>query len=285
MKLIVISGLSGAGKSIALQVLEDQGYYCVDNLPLALLAQFAEQMARMTGGQDGGGFAVGIDARNFLGDLPRISAILQQVARHGIPYETVFLEASNEVLIKRFSETRRRHPLARGGVPLVEAIIQERELLAPVADVADLRLETSHLNVHQLRGLINSRVIGKQQNLSLQFMSFGFKKGVPADADFVFDVRCLPNPYWDPELRVYTGKDPQVIHFLQREDMVAEMVADLRQYLQRWLERIASGGRSYLTVAVGCTGGRHRSVYIVERLAEQFASQYQDLVIRHRELS
>lgn len=285
MKLIVVSGLSGAGKSVALQVLEDQGFYCVDNLPLVLLPKFAEQMIRVADQHEMQKFAVGIDARNFVSELSIYPELIAEVEAQGLQCETVFLEAADDVLITRFSETRRRHPLSRGDAPLVEAIMAERDLLSVIADEADLRLDTSHLNVHQLRSLINNRVIGKQQGLSMQFLSFGFKKGVPADADFVFDVRCLPNPYWDPALRGNSGRDPQVVAFLEREEMVLKMFADVRDYLEAWVAVFAEGGRSYLTVAIGCTGGRHRSVYMAEKLAGHFAARYRETLVRHRELS
>jgi UPF0042 nucleotide-binding protein len=286
MRLIVVSGLSGAGKSIALHTLEDLGYFCIDNLPADLLPAFAERMMHA----DGAGYdtaAVGIDARNPSPALERLPDILGELRGKGMECQLLYLEADDPILISRFSETRRRHPLSRGDVPLAEAIARERRLLEPLASSADLRIDTSLTTLHQLRDIVRLRVgDGRPGGLSILFQSFGFKHGVPRDADFVFDVRCLPNPHWDPHLRPLTGTDPPVQAFLGCDPLVQEMLAGLRDFLESWVPRFQAENRSYLTVAFGCTGGQHRSVYMVERLAEHFRGLGRwAVIVRHRELS
>ena len=282
MNLVIISGLSGSGKSIALQTLEDLDYYCVDNLPVGLLPSLADQLSQAG---NGGHAAVSVDARNRTDDLVRFPEILRAVKERGLNTQIVFLEASDEVLLKRYSETRRRHPLGRGQRSLREAIGVERGLLGAIAVAADLRVDTSALNLYQLRDLIRDRVAGRKVGaLSLLFQSFGFKLGLPADADMVFDVRCLPNPYWEPTLRSLTGQDPAVAAFLESHAEVDEMFATLRGFLERWIPAYEASNRSYLTVAVGCTGGHHRSVYLVERLARHFRPLRDQVLTRHREL-
>ncbi len=285
MKLIIISGLSGSGKSIALNVLEDLQYYCIDNLPAAMLPALADQLQssrHMTHEH----IAVGIDARNMPADLAGFPAILEDLRARRLKVQIFFLEADNPTLIKRFSETRRRHPLSNEEVPLDEAIIQERSLLEAIAVEADLRIDTSRTNVHQLRELIRSRVRdGNGVQLSLLFESFGFKQGIPVDADFVFDVRCIPNPHWQPDLRRLTGRDPAVAEFLEQHADAVRMFEDIRDFLQNWIPRFEADNRSYMTVAVGCTGGQHRSVYMVEKLANWFREQRPGILLRHRELS
>ncbi len=285
MKLIIISGLSGSGKSIALNVLEDLHYYCIDNLPAAMLPALADQLLS-SGSRDHEHIAVGIDARNTPADLADFSSILKTLRSRQLDVQILFLEADNPTLIKRFSETRRRHPLSNDEVPLSEAIIQERSLLEPIAGEADLIMDTSRTNIHQLRELIHSRINNDDSSqLSLLFESFGFKQGIPVDADFVFDVRCIPNPHWEPRLRRLTGCDPAVAEFLEQHDDAINMFEDIRDFLEKWIPRFEADNRSYMTVAVGCTGGQHRSVYMVEKLAAWFREQRPGILHRHRELS
>ena len=283
MKLFIISGLSGSGKSTVLHVLEDIGFFCIDNLPISLLSNFAAQMVS-TPERFYEYAAVGIDARNRSEDLKRFPAILAGLRTANLACEVVFLDASDEILIKRFSETRRKHPLSQDNVSLAEAIKLERQLLDPISHEADLYLQTSHTNLHQLRDLIKERLTkASDKTLSLLFMSFGFKHGTPADADYIFDVRCLPNPYWEAQLREYTGRDKPVIEFLEKHDTVTDMYEDIKSFAEKWIPRIKAADRTYLTFAIGCTGGHHRSVYLTEKLSQHFSKQY-DLIVRHREL-
>jgi RNase adapter protein RapZ len=279
---VIVSGLSGAGKTIALHSLEDLGFYCVDNLPVSLLPMFAEQASRLDIVHEG--VAVGVDARTTaLNEMP---ALLQTLSAVKIPYHILFLEADDSVLIKRFSETRRKHPLSSAKVPLREAIQQERQLLEPLAKQADIRINTSFIQVHQLRDIIRLQIkLRSHQNLSVLFQSFGFKYGIPSDADFVFDVRCLPNPYWESELRQLTGRDGAVVNFLQAQPKVQQMEQTMIEFLETWLPQFAADNRSYLTIAIGCTGGQHRSVYLAEQLAKYFSQQSEGVLVRHRELS
>ena len=284
MKLVVVSGLSGAGKSVALNALEDLGYYCIDNLPANLLPAFAAQMlSEHLPYEDS---AVGIDARNPASALERFPDTFAELRKRAVECELLFLEADDPILIKRFSETRRKHPLTTHKMSLAEAIARERVLLSELARYADLRLDTSHSNLYQLRDIIIERVADRPMGtLSLLIQSFGYKQGVPRDADFVFDVRCLPNPHWVPRLRPLTGKDSDVSEFLAQERLVNDMYEELKSFLDRWIPRFQAEGRSYLTVAIGCTGGQHRSVYLVERLAQHFRTEADATVItRHREL-
>lgn len=285
MKFIIISGLSGSGKSVSLDTLEDAGYYCIDNLPLSLLADFAKLMAnaKSLGFQYA---AVGIDARNQLEDLSQFNDVLKQLNAIGLDYEVIYLRAETACLLKRFSETRRKHPLTSRSVSLAEAIHLETERLAPIANHASLQIDTTHTNIHQLRKLIRTRLIqARQENkLSLLFESFGFKHGVPIDADFVFDARCLPNPYWDVNLRPHTGRDQPVIDFLSQSKTVEQYFNDLITFFENWLPRYVEENRAYVTVGVGCTGGQHRSVYLCERLGEHFQAQGYNVITRHREL-
>lgn len=285
MKLIVVSGLSGSGKTIALQAMEDTGIYCIDNLPFKLLPSLAEHLYNVPHRQYKDA-AVGIDARNLADDFEDFAAVLQQVRARGVETETLFLTADDPTLLKRFSETRRKHPLSGSEVPLNEAIEAERRLLSPVAAEADWHLDTSHTNVHQLRTLVRERLgRGDGQALSLLFMSFGYKHGVPPDADYVFDVRCLPNPYWEPHLRPLTGIDAQVRGFLEQQPEVGRMFEGVSSFLDTWVPTFEAENRSYMTVAIGCTGGYHRSVYLVERLASHFRKTRGNVLTRHRELS
>ena len=285
MKLIIISGLSGSGKSIALHVLEDLGYYCIDNLPIGMLPALADQL-QSDRQNTYDHFAVGIDARNMAEDLQQFPAILKDLKESGRTCEVFFLEADDATLLKRFSETRRRHPLSGDEVPLNEAIIQERSLLEPVIRQADLIIDTSQTNVHQLRDLIRRRVASVEHTgLSILFESFGYKHGVPVNADFVFDIRCIPNPHWVPELRGLTGLDREVRDYLEQYDDVDRMYEDIRQFLDTWIPCFEADNRSYMTIAIGCTGGQHRSVYMVDRLGAHFSTQRDGILTQHRELA
>lgn len=280
MSLVIVSGLSGAGKSVAMDALEDSGFFCVDNLPVRLLDDFVDDVQveqRLT--------AVSLDGRTPEAMLQDVPARIEAIRTRGLLQEVLFLDAADEVLIKRFSETRRKHPLTGPDRTLQEAIGQERKLLQGIRNHADAVIDTSLINVHQLRDLIRLRVDrSSEQNLTLLFESFGFKHGIPSGADLVFDVRCLPNPYWEPSLRGLTGQDAQVAAFLERQPLVQEMVDSIRTYLQTWVPRFEADNRAYLTVNIGCTGGQHRSVYLVEKLAELFRAERDDVIARHREL-
>jgi UPF0042 nucleotide-binding protein len=285
MKLIVISGVSGSGKSTALRVLEDQNYYCIDNLPVGLLPDFASKMSDLPGGL-GQLAAVGIDSRNPALDLNTFPEIVESLRGSGVDCEIIFFDADDDVLLKRFSETRRKHPLSDHTVPLLDAIHHERLLLQPIADRADLYADTSRSNVHQLRNLIRDRLRGNQQaGLSILFQSFGFKHGTPTDADFVFDVRFLPNPHWDTQLRALTGLDQPVVDFLESQPQVEKFYSQIHTLMNDWVPSFEADNRSYLTVAIGCTGGQHRSVYLTERLGRSFEQQRDNIIIRHRDLT
>jgi len=283
MKLVIVSGLSGSGKSIALHALEDLGYYCIDNLPLALLPAFAEQFAHAKPEYDL--CAVGVDARNLNEDFHNFPALLTQVRSYGLDCEILYLQADDETLIKRFSETRRRHPLTKAKISLPEAIERDKELLAPLAQNANWAVDTSRTNVHQLRDLIRDHMHSVTPALSLTILSFGFKYGAPVDADFVFDIRCLPNPHWVPDLRALTGKDVAVVSFLEQQALVNKMFEQLSTFLETWIPAFEDDNRTYMTVAIGCTGGQHRSVYMAEALATFFSKQRDNVLVRHRELS
>jgi UPF0042 nucleotide-binding protein len=284
MRIIIVSGLSGSGKTIALQTLEDLDYYCVDNLPFKLILPLAREILA-TSEISPPAVAVGVDARNFIDELHQFPATLAELRASDLSVEVLFLQADEEILLKRYSETRRRHPLDLGNLPLREAIRQERRLLEPIVASADLIVDTSDTNIYQLRELLRARLHDTpREAMSLLFESFGFKNGVPADADFVFDVRCLPNPHWEPQLRPLTGLDRPVVEFLEGQPEVMAMIADLRRFLETWLPRFEASDRSYLTVSVGCTGGQHRSVYIAETLARHFSGIRDYVMARHREL-
>lgn len=286
MKLIIISGLSGSGKSIALNVLEDLNYYCIDNLPTGMLSSLADEILNSRGNTYQN-FAVGIDARNLAGELANFPNSIKDLKNRELDCETFFLEADEKTLIKRFSETRRKHPLTNNNISLNEAIRHERELLSPVRDFADLCIDTTQTTIHQLRDLVKQRVIStdNHQTMSLLFESFGFKHGIPNNADFVFDVRCLPNPHWEPLLRNKTGTDPEVIEYLEKSEEVDKLSADIVSFLENWLDKFETDNRNYMTVAIGCTGGQHRSVYMVEKLARLFNQKRNGIITRHRELS
>jgi UPF0042 nucleotide-binding protein len=282
-QLIIVSGLSGSGKTVALRTLEDLGYYCVDNLPAALMPAFVQAISQ---GPDAlqHKLAVGVDVRNRAENLNRLPEILAELKRTNIGYRLVFLDTRDEVLIKRYSETRRRHPLSGDGLALADAIAEERRLLKPMLALADRVVDTSHLNVHQLRRLVITEMGMPAGAMTLLFESFAYRRGVPTDADFVFDARCLPNPHWDAQLRPLSGKDAPVREWLDAKPEVAQFGDDLRGFLASWLPRFESDGRSYVTICLGCTGGRHRSVYLAERLAEHFRQHYAQVLTYHREM-
>jgi len=283
MRLVVISGRSGSGKSTALHVLEDLGFTCIDNLPARLLPSLFDELK--AGDNQISQIAVGIDARNLLGKLDPLPKILEELEKTGVHCEVIFLDARTSVLLRRYSETRRRHPLSSRDVDLNQALAMEKELLDPIAIIASRQIDTTNLTLHQLRDVIKKHVAPDNLGvMAILFTSFGFKHGVPLDADFVFDVRSLPNPYWKPELRQFTGLDMPVVQFLESQTEVAAMLSDLIGFLSRWLPKFAETNRSYLTVAVGCTGGQHRSVYICNRLTEHFLAQYPNVQLRNREL-
>ena len=285
MRLIIVSGLSGSGKSVALDVLEDMQFFCVDNLPAPLLEAIVPELeARRQDNLDQ--TAIGVDARSLRQDLGRLPAIIDRLREQGFTCELIFLYASDDILVSRFSETRRTHPLTREGLSLKEAIANERRLLAPIQDAADLAIDTSKSSVAELRNLVRRRIAGREEgDLALLFQSFGFKHGLPTDADYVFDVRCLPNPYWDKTLRPLTGLDEPVCQFLSSQQAVGAMLEDIGRFLDTWIPASRDYDRAYLTVSIGCTGGQHRSVYMVERLAAMFRGRFGPVQIRHNELA
>ncbi|MEM7193499.1 MAG: RNase adapter RapZ [Pseudomonadota bacterium] len=293
--LIIISGLSGSGKSVALQSLEDIGYYCVDNLPAVLLLEFCKTFQNrnndlsdhnkqtITDSHQSGGAAVSIDSRNkdFLTSL---HDTLETLENEGVNYRVFYLDADNNTLLQRYSETRRKHPLTGIGVSLLEGIEEERRLVRPLLDRAEKVVDTSTTTPHELRGMVRDFAGARSTKPLYLIESFGFKHGSPREADFVFDVRCLPNPHWEADLKPLTGLDEPVKEFFRAKDSVDSMIDEVFQFLYRWLPDFASENRSYITVAVGCTGGRHRSVYICESLHEKFRRVNVDVQIRHREL-
>jgi UPF0042 nucleotide-binding protein len=285
VRLIFLSGLSGSGKSVALHMLEDLDFYCVDNIPAALLRSFISHTVR-SGSPVYQRTAIGIDARNPDEEIGTVPTLLDELKRSGIQCELVFLVASDEELLRRFAETRRKHPLSRHGENLHEAIAIERALLEPVINAADLLIDTSRMGVHELRELINRRV-GKRprDRMSVLCESFGYKYGIPGDADFVFDARSLPNPYWDPNLRPLTGHDAPVAAYLEAQPAVANFIEDIVRFIQARLPEHQAANRRYLTLAVGCTGGQHRSVYIVEQLAARIATLWSPVAVRHTALA
>lgn len=284
MKLVIITGRSGAGKSTALHVLEDLGYYAIDNIPVEMIPDLT---AKALASNDAvyNQLAIIVDARNSAHSLSQFPDVIEQLKKQKIEFDIVYLDAEDSVLLHRFSETRRKHPLSDYQRALTEAIAQERTLLEPILHLSDLKIDTSQLTHHQLRDLVSTRLASrKDAHLALLFESFAFKKGIPGDADMVFDVRCLPNPHWEPSLQVLTGRDQGVIEFLQGEPDVAEMLNDIQSFLNKWLPKFIDTNRSYITVAIGCTGGQHRSVYFCEQLATQFRNTLPNVLVRHREL-
>jgi UPF0042 nucleotide-binding protein len=275
MQLIIVTGLSGSGKSVVLKALEDTGYYCVDNLPATLLPQIYENLSSSQKL-----IAVSTDTRSAA--LEALPENIEKLKAQGVNVQVLFLESTTQALVKRFSETRRRHPLSNDDITLAESIECERKLLGPLSELGH-HIDTSDLSANTLRGWVKDFVAQENKNITLLFTSFGFKHGIPLDADFVFDVRCLPNPHYDPKLRPMTGRDAPVKAFLDKQPLVHDMYQDIRNFVARWLPSFVQENRSYLTIAIGCTGGQHRSVHIVEELGKHF-SQQQQVLIRHREL-
>lgn len=286
MQLIIVSGRSGSGKSTALGVLEDNGFYCIDNLPAGLLIELLEHASHYLGDQHQQ-VAVSIDARNRPDQLEQFAQLLKQIrTQPAVSCAVLYLDADDPSLLKRFSETRRRHPLSSEHCPLAQAIYEEHALLKPIADLADLRIDTSKLNLHQLRDMLRLRLLNRSDSgTAILLQSFGFKRGLPIEADLIFDVRCLPNPYWHPELRELTGLDRPVMDYLSQQPDVEELFQDTLTYLEKWLPRFAIGNRAYVTVGIGCTGGQHRSVYLAERLGRALKKKLSNIQIHHRELS
>jgi UPF0042 nucleotide-binding protein len=284
MRLIIVSGLSGSGKSVALDALEDMGFYCIDNIPAALLGGFINQTIESKDALYEN-MAVGVDARNRAVDLESLPDLLHSLKDLGVRCEIVFLHAEDQVLLKRYRETRRPHPLRTEDMSLHDAIRKERELLGSITYSADLVIDTTHTSIYELRESLSDRVaIREQAGLSIQIESFGFKHGVPFDADFVFDVRCLPNPYWDSTLRALNGKDKAVRDFLAGHDITDAMYTDIVNFLRNRIPEHLEHNRNYLTIAIGCTGGQHRSVYLVERIVSELLQDYPNVIVRHNEL-
>ncbi|MCK8516253.1 RNase adapter RapZ [Methylonatrum kenyense] len=283
-QLYIISGLSGSGKTVALHTLEDAGFYCIDNLPISMLGHLGNYLQRLPAGTRRQ-FAVGVDARSQPEDLQHFGSTLDSLRVQELDPSIVFFTAQETTLIRRFSETRRRHPLSQNGISLAEAIRQEWGRLSVIQGEADLVIDTSTTNVHQLRDLVRKRLTESPPGVSILVQSFGYKHGIPVDADFVFDIRCLPNPHWEPGLRRQTGKDAEVIAYLQQSEDVRLMERQIRTFLEQWIPAFERENRSYLTVAIGCTGGQHRSVYLAEQLAAHFRSlRGEQVKLIHREL-
>lgn len=287
MRVIVITGRSGSGKSSALELLEDEGFTCIDNFPAKLLPPLLDEYASAQTKKVTQALAVGIDVRNLTSDFTSVHDILRELAdKPGIDIELIYLDARSSSLLRRFSETRRKHPLTDESTSLSEAIELEDQILQPLATIASRTIDTTSLSLHQLRSLIKDTVVpDKQGHMAILFESFGFKKGVPIDADFVFDLRALPNPYWRHELREHSGLEAPVVEFLESQREVAQMLADVIGFLTRWIPSFQSNNRAYLTIAIGCTGGKHRSVYMAHRLRQHFAQMYPVVQEVHRELN
>jgi UPF0042 nucleotide-binding protein len=284
LRLIIVSGLSGSGKSVALHVLEDTGYYCIDNLPAGLLIAAVEEV-RNARPERAKLLAVGVDARNDASNLDALPDLLRDLRAQGIKSEILFLHARDDILLQRYSESRRRHPLAQQGMELRAAIESERAILANIQLSADLVIDTSRTSIYELAETIRSRVDRRvSRALSILIESFGFKSGIPSDADFVFDMRSLPNPYWTLALRGMTGMDPEVRAFLDDQDKFNAMCDDIHQFLERWIPHYEQTNRGYLTVAIGCTGGQHRSVYMAEKIAERLRNRFDTVLTRHNSL-
>ena len=281
-QLIIITGLSGSGKSIALHALEDSGYYCIDNLPATMLPQIAAHLQSENRRADNNydRVAISIDSRSAA--IETLPAHIEQLKLQNVSTQLLFLESNLETLVKRFSETRRKHPLSKDTSTLAESITFERELLGNLGSLGHV-IDTSYISANKLRSWIKDAVSIEHSGLTILFTSFGFKHGIPLDADFVFDIRCLPNPHYDAKLRDLTGLDIEVQSFLETQTNVHEMLNDIKQYIEKWLPCFISDNRSYLTIAIGCTGGQHRSVYFVDQLSKYFMAQ-EKVLMRHREL-
>lgn len=283
MQLVIVSGLSGSGKSIALNTLEDSGYFCVDNLPVGLLSDFVSTMKNSKPAPYEQ-IAVAVDARCGTEDMGHFENILKEIKSLEVNVDILFLDAKDGELLTRFNETRRKHPLSHNGLPLIEAIDAEREILQPIARHADHTIDTTQLNVHQLRDIINNRLIDENsESMTILIQSFGFKHGLPADTDFMFDVRCLPNPHWEAHLRPYRGTDKVVIDYLESFAEVGEMKDAILDFLRHWIPCFEKEGRSYMTISIGCTGGQHRSVYLAQKISDELGTMRENISLRHRE--
>jgi UPF0042 nucleotide-binding protein len=286
MRIIVVSGLSGAGKSVVLHALEDLGHYCIDNLPASMLEPFVAHALRLQSERTLNNVAIGIDARDSAIGLSRIPETIDQLRRSGLRCEMLFVLAEEAELLRRYGETKRRHPLSRQGTTLLEAIQQEKTLLEPLLQATDLTIDTTHMGVHELRELVVQRIDQRRSAaLSVTLVSFGFKHGVPGDCDFIFDARTLPNPYWSIALRPLSGLDEPVIEYLDSQPAAAALLKELEDFIARRIAEHQAAHRRYLTIGIGCTGGQHRSVYLVEQLAQRLRDRCPTLEHRHQSLS
>ena len=282
-RLIIISGLSGAGKSVALNSLEDLDFYCIDNLPISLLNEFSKQI--LENPTLANNIAIGIDARNPESDIVNLPDTISTLKDQGLNIDLTYIEANDDVLTKRFSETRRKHPLSSASITLSDAIKKERQIMEILSEYADMRIDTSYTLLHELRDIVRDRIARRPvSSLSTQFISFGYKHGIPRDADFVFDARCLPNPYWEKHLRGLSGKDKPVIDFLSNQKLVTDMLEQLKEFLVYWIPNFEADNRSYLCIAIGCTGGHHRSVFLAEELAKYFNKKGKHVIVNHRDI-
>ena len=281
-QIVIISGLSGSGKSIALQTLEDEGFFCIDNLPISFISRFMQEIQGQKGLTH---LAIGVDARSFPEDLTEAETILEEIQKiASITPKVLFLDTNNDVIIKRYSHTRRKHPLSGSELDLFDAIKYERELLSPIRTRADVVIDSSMLNVHELRSMLKERLINDQNNsLSINIISFGYRNGIPLDADFVFDARMLTNPHWVPSIREFNGLSQEINDFFAATQDIQEFYNDIAQFIVKWLPSFKIGTRSYLTIAIGCTGGKHRSVYLAQRLFELLQAD-NTVLVKHREL-
>jgi RNase adapter protein RapZ len=279
--MFIISGRSGSGKTIAIRALEDHGFYCIDNIPISLLPELVDKTTI-----DSNQLAIGIDARNLAMEIEHFQDIYDKLSETTLNPTIVYLDADDDTLVKRFSETRRKHPLSQNQVTLNEAIQKEKVILEPISKLAHLLINTSRMNQYALRSEIRSKLLHtNKDNLNVTFVSFGFKHGMPRNLDFMFDVRCLPNPYWEESIKHFSGQDLPVIEYLEEQADVQEYFWQLKSFLHTWLPRFQSGTRSYVTIGIGCTGGRHRSVFITERLADHFSNLFADTQVRHRDMN
>lgn len=283
MKLTIVSGRSGSGKSTALHVLEDLGYYCIDNLPIGLLQPLTRKA--LESGEQQRDIAVSIDARNLSADIADFENLYRQLQHPELSVEVIYLDAADSMLLQRFHATRRKHPLSTPGRSLSEAIQDEKALLEPIARLADLHIDTTERSMYELRDMVRERIVGRdEQQMALLIQSFGYKHGVPIDSDFVFDVRCLPNPFWDESLRGYTGLDAPIREYLTGHPGTTALLDDIKGFLDRWLPEFHTVNRSYMTVSIGCTGGQHRSVYMAEELTAHLRGAFSTVQVRHTEL-
>ena len=277
-RILIVTGQSGSGKSSALQVLEDLGYYCIDNLPLALLPEIVDKLDQENNLEQ---LALGVDVRSTRADLQEFDLVFEQLQKHG-SVDIIYLTTQDQELIARFSASRRPHPLSSRFKSLNECIQEEKNLLMPIQFRSTVHIDTTDKSVHDLKHVLLSK-LGQTDNLIVILQSFGYKHGIPLDADYVFDVRHLPNPHWDLELRKYSGLDAPVQEFFQQSPQTHEMFQDIHQFLEKWLPAFAEGHRHYITISIGCTGGQHRSVYIVDRLKKALEAKW-SIQVLHREM-